>query len=121
VYAAKCQIAVMLTTTKMTLRGTVQTLTEAVTKSNRLAKYLMINRDGRFYLHKHQKMIASINRFTESVILFMEAVIKYPPLKIDRQRKSFKDNRLKKCFISGGGSCLKVPASVNLFSEVGTL
>jgi hypothetical protein len=88
----------MLTTTKMTLRGTVHTLTEAVTKSNRLAKYLMINKDGRFYLHKHPKMIASINRFTESVILFLEAVRKYPPLKIDRRRKSFKDNRINVLF-----------------------
>jgi len=67
-------LGLIFTTIKMILRDTAQTLTEAVTKFNRLVKCPTINGGGRLIYRGTQKMTASQTRFTEADVLFTKAV-----------------------------------------------
>jgi hypothetical protein len=51
----------------MILVVTAQTLTEAVKKSNRLEKCLMINGGGHFHLRRRSQLTISQNAFMETV------------------------------------------------------
>jgi hypothetical protein len=68
------EFGMMCTTTKMILRDTAQTLMEAVTKSNCLAKCLRISEADDFFYGGYHNYPSCKNASMEADILFTEAV-----------------------------------------------
>jgi midasin (ATPase involved in ribosome maturation) len=76
----------------MILQDGAKTLTEAVTKSNRLKKCRTINRGGHFQLRRRSKLPALKNRFTE-VVKTMVVLRQLPPKMVYFLRRSSSVNR----------------------------